>query len=431
MARIDLNSPLAMTVWRNDTVGALYELAKRAPGETARIAIGNEEVLLLQDAHAVRHVLHTNGAAYDKNLGGFEGFFGESRITSDGTRWELLQQLSQPYISAAQPAKVVDVAAHAFAAAAESMLAGVDPAGGVAVDRDLDRAAVKVVTEVALDFDTLDVHDRLMDDFRDILSYGSQRSWNLGGASLPDDAERRARYLRAREHLGQVITSAAAGSTRGGLLGALKQGASDHGVDLVGEVCTLLFAGFDTSAAAVSWGAFLLAAMPDLQVFLRAKVRDACGEGVPTLEQLNAIPELAAFQNEVLRMFPPIPMLGRIANAADRIGDQAVAKGQRVLISIIGLHHDSNHFPNPASLRLARYPEGRMTREQSGHLLPFGTGRRACGGSRLANAELNAAFAVLLQKLQFSIPDHRPLRFEWNASLRRKGGQYLLVRAAP
>ena len=431
MVRIDLNSPSAMDVWRRDTVGALYELAKRAPGETARIAIGTEEVLLLQDAHAVRHVLHTNGSAYDKNLGGFGGFFGESRITSDGARWEMLQQLSQPFISGAQPARVVEVAARVFAAAAESILAGVDPAGGITIDRDLNRAAAKVVTEVALDFNTLDVNDQLLDDFRDVLSYGSQQSWNLGGVVQPDDPELRSRSQRARERLGQVITDAAARSNGGGLLGALKLAASEDGVDLVGEICTLLFAGFDTSAAAISWGALLLAAMPDLQVFLRSKVRDACGDGVPTLEQLNAIPELAAFQNEVLRMFPPIPMLGRIANAADKIGDLGVARGQRVLISIIGLHHDRNHFPGPASLRLARYPEGRTTKEQAGHLLPFGTGRRACGGSRLANAELNAALAVLLQKLQFSIPDHRPLRFEWNASLRRKGGQYLLVQAAP
>ena len=418
-----------MDIWRRDTAGALYELAKRAPGETARVAIGNEELLLLQDAASARQVLHTNGTGYNKNLGGFEGFFGESRITSDGPRWEMLQQLSQPYISSARPARVVEVAARVFGAAADAILAGVDSAGGTTIDRPLNRAAAKVVGEVALEFDTLEVNDDLLDDFRDVLAYASLRTWNLDGGLQADDPELRWQYQRARERLGRVINGAAAQSSGGGLLDALRKG-QDDGVDLVGEICTLLFAGFDTSAACIAWGAFLLAAMPDLQIFLRSKVRQACGDGVPTLEQLNAIPELAAFQNEVLRMFPPIPMLGRIAIAADTIGDLAVAKGQRVLISIIGLHHDRNHFPNPASLRLARYPEGRTTKEQAGHLLPFGAGRRACGGSRLANAELSTAFAVLLHKLQFSIPDHRPLRFEWNASLRRKGGQYLLVRAA-
>lgn len=213
------------------------------------------------------------------------------------------------------------------------------------------------------------------------------------------------------------------------LLHVLKKGEAD-GVDLVGEICSLLFAGFDTSGAAIAWGAFLLAVMPDLQVFLRSKVRDACGDDLPSVERLNAIPELAAFQNEVLRMFPPTPILGRVATGSDRVGDIAIGEGQRVVVSIIGLHHDRNVFPAPASLRLARFPEGRMTREQTGHLLPFGAGRRVCGGSRVANAELTTAFAVLLQKLQFSIADDRKLRFEWNPSLRRRDGHYLLVREA-
>lgn len=434
MIRIDLNSPAAFEVWRTDTVGALYELAKRAPGQTARLAIGSEEVLVLQDAEAARHVLHGNGANYAKNFGGFEGFFGDSRLTSDGARWEMLQALSQPHISAARPARVAEVSTRAFQQAADALLAQRDAAGGLVIDAHLNRAAAQVVSEAALDFQALEISDALLADFHDVLSYGSLRSWNMAGGIQAEDTALRARFVTARERLGRTITAAAARATAGGttpsLLRALTD-AEDDGVDLVGEICTLLFAGFDTSAAAISWGALLLAAMPDLQRFLRGKVRDACGDRAPTLEQVNAIPELSAFQNEVLRIFPPVPLLSRIANAADSVGTLAIGRQQRVLVSLIGLHHDRRVFPEPASLRLSRYPDGRPTREQARHLLPFGVGRRSCGGSGIATVEMAVAFAVLLQRLEFGIPDHRPLRFEWNASLRRRGGQYLLVREAP
>src|SRR5687768_1308385 len=98
MQRLDLNNgPLAL-LWRDNTVAMLYEVAKRAPGEALSLGIGTESVLLLQDPGHIRHVLRERTDNYRKNFGAFQGLFGESRFTSDGSRWEFLQKLSQPHI---------------------------------------------------------------------------------------------------------------------------------------------------------------------------------------------------------------------------------------------------------------------------------------------------------------------------------------------
>ena len=50
----------------------------------------------MQDAGQIRHVLREQGARYRENFGGFAGFFGGTRLTTDSERWEYLQGLSQP-----------------------------------------------------------------------------------------------------------------------------------------------------------------------------------------------------------------------------------------------------------------------------------------------------------------------------------------------
>ena len=91
-------------------------------------------------------------------------------------------------------------------------------------------------------------------------------------------------------------------------------------VDLLGEICTLLFAGFDTSAAAIAWGLWLLAQMQAVQKHLRSEIQKVAGEGEPHPDHLGQLPDLMAFVKETLRIFPPIPMLSRIAVEADVIG---------------------------------------------------------------------------------------------------------------
>ena len=196
------------------------------------------------------------------------------------------------------------------------------------------------------------------------------------------------------------------------------------------EVAALLFAGLDTSAAAMVWGLFLLANSPDLQKHLRQQVRGVLGNVPPSLEMLQQIPDLAAFRDEVMRIFPPVPMLGRISVAADTVDGVEIEPGQRLMLSIVGLHHDPQTFPRPGHVQLSRYKSGRLDGAAAQSHMPFGGGKRICAGVRIGNVELLTAFAVLLSRVEVKLADLSPLKFEWTASLRRRGGQRLMIAAA-
>lgn len=428
MQKLDLQNGLVAAAWRENPIGTLFEMAKRAPGQALSLDFGPRTVLLLQGAEQIHHVLRTRSENYRKNFGGFQSLFGESRLTVDGPKWEFLQKLSQPHMNEASTPAVALSAYGAFAEAAESMLASREPGVPMVVDGWLNRAAARVASEVVFGFHDFDI-DQVLSDFRTVLRHGGSRNWNFAGSAV-DTAEEREQQEQARLRLHNVvewlIAEAANRDAESSLMRDIVLG-EPLGADAVSEICTLLFAGFDTSATALSWALFLLAAAPDLQNFLRTKVREADRS---TPEAALNVAELLAFQNEVLRIFPPIPVLGRLSMAADSIEGIAIPGDQVVLISLLGLHHDARYFPAPAQVRLKRYVGGQLNPALRGHFLPFGDGRRACGGGRVANVELTVALATMIDKLEVNIADQEPIHFEWTASLRREGGQRLLVRPA-
>ncbi|SFZ86239.1 Cytochrome P450 [Devosia enhydra] len=416
--------PLA-SAWRDNPCGVLFELAQRFPGQPVAMQLGDRVTLLLiQDAASARHVLHLNSEAYGKHFGAFLGFFGESRLTADEPDWRRLQKLSQPYITAAPADRIVHSTTRHVGAALDGLL-GAPPADAVEVDEALNRAAASVVADVTFGFGPDDLSPSLFADFRNILSYASRIAWNVPGARQPagfDDALERALDARSRIGAGLDRLVARQGEVGGASVLSDLAAASRRGeADLLGEVSSLLFAGFDTSAAAMGWAMWLLAGAPNLQRKLRDEVRQALDGAPPSARTLALMPQVMAFQDEVLRIFPPIPILGRKALVDDRIGDIPVSPGQIVLVSIVGLHHDPRIFPEPRRVSLTRHSAD-GPRDRDGQFIPFGLGRRVCGGARIANIELTTAIALMLDRLQIDPPPAGPMLFDYQASLRRKGG---------
>lgn len=83
-----------------------------------------------------------------------------------------------------------------------------------------------------------------------------------------------------------------------------------------------------------------------------------------------------------MRKYPPIPTLNRECVKDYRIPgtDVVIEKGTSVLISAIGLHHDSNYFPDGQKFDPERFRDGNRGNIPSHAHLPFGEGPRNCVG---------------------------------------------------
>lgn len=85
---------------------------------------------------------------------------------------------------------------------------------------------------------------------------------------------------------------------------------------------------------------------------------------------------------ETLRKYPPITFLNRQCVKDYKLPDMEVqiSKGTAVVISVLGLHHDPEYFPDPDVFDPERFSEGKKSLIKSFSYLPFGDGPRACIG---------------------------------------------------
>lgn len=408
----------------------LYELARRLPGEPVRLDFGFDDVIVIQDTENAQHVLGAADDGYVKHFAAFETFFGRSRLTTDGSEWQRLQRLSQPFISRAPGDRIVATTVACYGHAASELHARA-PLGLVRADDVLDTAAAQVVSERVLGFPLSSLGPTVLDDFRILLRLAMRTAWNVGIAARPTDPSEIAKGRAAKDRLARasrrlIADAVAEEPDSPSLLRSIA--VAEPPIDVLGEICTLVFAGFDTTSTAVAWSLFLLAARPDLQERLREEIRSVQMPNGWAADDLEQLPSLSAFIREALRIFPPVPILSRMATAPDELAGVSIRPGQKVIVSIIGVHHDRTRYDRPAQIDLDRQKQARPDRPPG--FFPFGVGRRHCGGARFATLEMAAALAILLSRLSFRLPAQSAIQFEWTASLRRRGGQHLLVERA-
>lgn len=418
----------ARSPYRLDPCSLLYRLAEERPGEAAWLRLSGERFLILQDAASAAHMLRTNPGNYHKQFATFAWIFGGSRLTSDGASWRALQKLSQPCLTACEPERIATAVRRHFGRAVDQMIAERGP-GPMVIDRFIDRAAAGVVLETLFGFERAPFADSAFDDLRVVLRYCGKASWSPAGNRFPPDPPARAAAVEALQRWRlevRDLLGAAEGRCQSGLLDDIATGGPDC-LDRFAEFTTLLFAGSDTSAATLGWSLWLLAGMPALQERLRSEIKSVLADGPATAAKVDALPDLSACVNEAVRIFPPVPFLSRVALAHDHIGGHAVTPGQKVLLSIIGLHHDRRYWPDPAEFDHGRFADGVPSKEQRQHFLPFSDGPRGCGGRIFALTELPIALMAILPRLRVRRSSEESVEFEWAASLRRAGGQPIAI----
>src|SRR5262245_43086398 len=182
------------------------------------------------------------------------------------------------------------------------------------------------------------------------------------------------------------------GEDRGDLLSMLMMAKDDDGrpmsaQQLRDEVITLLLAGHETTALALSWTWYLLSLNPDADEKLTLELRHVLGGRPPAASDLAELPFTNQVVTEAMRLYPPVWGFGREAVGDFDIGGYTIPKGTTIIISPWVLHRNPRHFERPLEFRPERWSGDLARRLPRLAYIPFGGGPRICIGNRFATME--------------------------------------------
>ncbi|XP_049832756.1 cytochrome P450 6k1-like [Schistocerca gregaria] len=181
-----------------------------------------------------------------------------------------------------------------------------------------------------------------------------------------------------------------------------KQGIQLSMDDLAAQAFVFFGAGFETSSTATSFTLHELALNPDIQSKLHDEIDAVLKEngGKISYDAIRKMTYLDKVVSESLRKHPPAAVLNRECNQDYKIPDSDVIleKGTAIVLSVLGLHHDPTHFPDPDRFNPERFSEEAKAKRHPYVYLPFGEGPRICIGMRMGLLQTKVGLTNILSK---------------------------------
>lgn len=241
------------------------------------------------------------------------------------------------------------------------------------------------------------------------------------------------RIKRSRETLERVIMRLISerrqtGRDHGDLLSMLiaatdteADGGSMSDAQLRDECLTLLLAGHETTANALTWSLYLLSQHPTVEKRLLAEI-DALGDRLPTAADLPQLTYTEQVFAESLRLYPPAWVLVRRVEETLELPGLSIPPNAIVVIPIYFLHRNPAHYARPGEFDPEHFaPATRESRPRFA-FLPFSAGPRNCIGENFAWMEGVLVLATLLQRWQFRLSPGQRIALEPLLTLRSRYG---------
>jgi cytochrome P450 len=183
------------------------------------------------------------------------------------------------------------------------------------------------------------------------------------------------------------------------------EGMSDQ--QLRDEVLTLLLAGHETTATALTWTWYLLSQHPEVERRLHAELDTVLAGKLPTVEHLDALPYTRMVIQEAMRLYPPVFGLTRFAAASDEVGGYPLPANSMIFVSPYCTHRHPAFWQDPEVFDPERFTPERSAGRSRFAYFPFGGGPRQCIGNAFAMMEAQLVLATVAQHYSMRlVPDH-------------------------
>jgi cytochrome P450 len=413
-----------------------YQEWTRDYGDIVSLRFGAWPAVLISNSDYAEYVLvknHRNFIKFPLFFRHVRAIFGQGLVTSEGEFWHRQRRLAAPAFHAQRVATYGEVMVHDT----ERMLTGWRAGEVRDVHTDMMaltlRLAAKTLFNAEVEEDVSDIGKAFNAITEEIVLRG-RRPFRIPDM-IPTPGN--IRYMRGVRRIDQLVNTIIherkrQGGDHGDLLSMLMLARDDDGRpmsdrQLRDEVITLLIAGHETTALALSWTFYLLSLNPEADAKLAAELREVLGGRAPTVADLPRLKYTEQVITESMRIYPPAWGIGREALADCEIGGYAIPAGTTVIISAWVSHRNPRYFPDPLAFRPERWEGDFAASLPRFAYIPFGGGPRICIGNRFAMMEAVLILATVAQRFRLQWQADHPVVPLPSITLRPQGGVWVKV----
>jgi cytochrome P450 len=417
---------------------AFHERCRDEYGDVVRLKLGNRVVYVLNHPDLIHEVLVANHRNFIKHSFFWRhvtAIFGHGLLTNEGDSWLRQRRLMAPAFHRER----ITAYGATMVAYTERMLAQWHSDEVRNVHHDMMHLTLEIVGKVLFDAEVgadADAIGTAFDAVTDEIAARFRRPIFIPDwVPLPGNLRYRQGVATLDRLVYRIIAEHHASGARGGdLLSMLMQVRDEDGTrmtdrQLRDEAVTLLLAGHETTALALSWTWYLLARHPEADAVLADELARVLNGRAPSPQDLPALRYTEQVVLESMRLFPPAYGIGREAVQDCEIAGYHVPAGTTVFMSPWLMHHDARWFAEPKRFLPERWEGGLAERLPRYAYMPFGGGPRICIGNSFAMMEAILLLATVAQHFRMEPVSAAPVVPFPTITLRPRGGVTLRVRA--
>ena len=408
-------------------------------GDISYFRLANQDIYLLNHPDFVRDVLVTNQANFTKSrfLQRARVLLGDGLLTSEGSIHVRQRRLVQPAFHRDRMAAYAQVMIDSAVRMRERWKDG----GAVEVSGEMMRLTLSIVGKTLFSADVESEASEIGEALTSVLKMFQMVMMPFSEylEKLPLPSIRR--FEKARARLDQTIYGLIqerrkSGQNAGDLLSMLllaqdedATGGAMTDVQVRDEALTLLLAGHETTANALTWTWYLLSQNPECEARLQREIDSVLDGRVPEIADLPQLRYTEMVFAESMRLYPPAWAIGRMSKAPFELGGIEIGAKSICLVSPYVTHRDVRWFPDPEKFDPERWTaEARESRPKFSYF-PFGGGSRVCIGERFAWMEGVLVLATVAQKWKLRLDPAQKVEPLPLITLRTKYGMRMSAKA--
>ncbi|KAM3687085.1 hypothetical protein ACJW31_10G049900 [Castanea mollissima] len=169
----------------------------------------------------------------------------------------------------------------------------------------------------------------------------------------------------------------------------------------------MVVGGTDTTSNTIEFAMAEIMNKPEVMRKTQQELEAVVGkDNIVEESHIHKLPFLHAVMKETLRLHPALPLLvPHCPSETCTVGGYTIPKGSRIFVNVWAIQRDPSIWENPLNFDPERFLNSKW--DYSGNdfnYFPFGSGRRICAGTAMAERMVIYSLATLLHSFDWNLP---------------------------